>query len=331
MILSVFFTDYWYSYAVLDENNLKVIKHGFANWKYNSNVFSKQITGRKIEALLNQIEEKLQIEQEEQNQGSAGSKQVPATETSEKNHLIDKYVLTSFQKVHNDIHINYSLDEIASLIPYTVILVDHYYNHSFKVLNLDELNSYMNYKSYGIPIDYKVKFKLDYMYLREFFKTNTDKYMGKENLLFLTHGLLPEKRKEYIELVCKCLADNTQIGGIWKLSIDDRFSVVPLIAALLSANYDLNQFFTENPIHSDSRLIIAPEVKEYEFSTNANEKGKGDFVTEPLKANDLNHLDLSAQEHIYIKWKNHKSRFKGTIYGSETGVYIDTRNPYEKN
>lgn len=316
MILSIFFTDYWYSYVFVDEIALSVLQHGFSNWDYTSDVFSKQITKKKLDQLSDKLKDEF--------------KSKGFVDRDDLNIDDIRCIFSSYEKMHNDISLNYTFTEITDQIPYPTITIDYNTNNSYRYLDIDGLNSFMNYKTYNIPLDFKLKFKLDYLFLKEFFRNNVESYIGSQNLILFTHSVPNQKRKDYIELVTRSFADNSQVAGMWKISIDDSFSIVPLLSVLLDQNLNLKDFFMQNPLHSDAQLIIAPEVKECEISTDFDNKGKGQFEKRSLEESSLSHIELETDKKIYIKWKSSKSKYKGIVNGSEVGVYIDNRNPYEK-
>jgi hypothetical protein len=300
MVLSVYLSDTWASYILIDIEKLSVADSGYIKYQYNPEKYFNFITLKKLQEQINNKSGK---------------------DLFKDNNLI----ITSENESYYDIPVHLQFHQVQTHIPFNTLYINYLNSRIYHEFNQEELNRYFTYKAYNESIDIDLRIKLDVDVLIKYIKENIGNFINREDFAILTTEI-PDKndRDKYKMAMYSAFTDNMRIAGLWKLNIDDQFLLIPLVAALYSSDIKIKDFFDKEPIHADIKLIKAPEVEEYEFTKDILKKK--DMQKSKFKINELNKIDLDANEAMYIKWKSGKSKFDGVLYGSDMGIVVDTRN-----
>lgn len=228
----------------------------------------------------------------------------------------NELVVTGNLSYNTNINFDYQVNDVISRLPFTACVIDHLEVNDFSGLESEKIDDYQNMKFYGVEIPFELRLQLDKSLLRQFITAHTKDLIGKKELCFITHKLDKSNRKKYMREIIREFADTIKIAGVWEFLLDDQLAVIPVSAGLLKKGQDLSKFFAQNPLDVTGKLIIAPGVEKIKF--NGKEKD--------LQPSQMNQIDLAMDEEAEIQWKSSKSKFKGKVFGTEFGLFIDNRD-----
>jgi hypothetical protein len=240
--------------------------------------------------------------------------------------LLTEAQLTDFKPVvlsiidnNFDIELGYDFKNILDSVPFAVIVPEYYYPKAVDMLMPSDANIFLNCAMYGLKVPEDTKIQLDSIAVGLYVKENVGKFISQNQIVISTADVETDFKSEYTEAMIKALADNIQVAGVWKVVIDSRYTLFPNLIDALENHTEIGDFFEAFDDDADGKLIIAPGVKELELGENDS------FENLPLTDQQLNKFKIKEEDKITFKWKSDKSKFEGEIYGSKTGIRIDTR------
>jgi len=297
-ILSIFLTDKYISALLIKADPFSVVQSYIEKIPYEFDEFNAKLTNKKLSKII----ENFKIPDEYKN--------------------AQRIISASSDFIPLDINIDYILEKLLDLIPYPIIVLDHFSNKSFLQLKEDEVNKYLNSKKYDIEVSYLTRVFLDSAYMKEYAKNHTSEFIDQNEIIITTMPIVGSKNKEYLDELIKTFADEIKIAGIWKFALDTTLSFVPLISAIVHLELNLKEFFDSQPINSDGKLIVAPGVEEIQI-LDENKKPTGESYK--LETESINKFELPEDKSVIIKWNASGSKFEGKISGSDIGLIIDSR------
>lgn len=287
MILSVAATEHWISSVLVENSPFSIVSKAFEVRPFTTNPFQQKVNWDSFQ------------------KGLYRAHSIKKDENPEEIHLSSEYFIDALKKFH---------------IP--GLLLDHYRPEALlKELTPNEVNIYENHKSYHLELPETIKIKVDSLTISEQVKSLLDKYIGSQEMVISTYGVDTKDQSKYLRNIIEEFARAVPVAGIWKINFDNEMMVLPVISAADNLEVDLTEYFQSNPLQSDGKVIVAPEVQQVELSRDS---GKSEIID--LVSGDINHLDIKSDEKVILKWKSSKSKFEGEIYGSKSGIFIDT-NP----
>ncbi len=314
MYLSAYITDQFITSVILKKDPIEVLNLDFVKLPYIAETVKRPLTLDKItESLTNSFNDFL-------------------VANSIKFNDLEKIFIVDSQ-YPTDIKPSLDINEILGRIPHNVIQINQFSPQMVEFVSDKYINDFLNYTNYKLNLPKDIKLQADLTYLTYYINNNIDKIYKNSNIIVMSPLKYSEfKILEYATSIVKQFANVTKKPQVYTFNIDYAYSLVPLVGALIKLNINVEQFFKENPLDPDAKLIVAPEVERYEIHSNTlsqlNQRKKTETIN--LRPNSLNIIQLKENEKISINYKSKYTKFSGSLTGSRTDVYFDNRKLEDK-
>ncbi len=305
MYLSAFITNQWLSAVLINDNPIEIVDSTFVKFPYKVRVADRVILQEDINKIL-----------------EAEFKEYIKT----INDVNPIFILNTTYPT--DITSHKLVTDILPQIPLTIVDINQFDETLTDFVSDKYLNAFKNYTEYRFTLPKDIKLQVDLTYLTYYIKNNLDKLLGIQNIVITSPLKFSEIAiMDYIVNIVRQFANTIKIAGTFNFNIDYAYNLIPIVTALLELDVDIKQFFKDNPLAPDAKLIVAPGVEKYEvFSSTLHAlDGKEKTETVNLRTNALNIIQLKENEEIKISYKSKASKFSGKITGSRTDVYFDNR------
>ena len=296
MVLPIYITKNWLSTSLVETEPFKVVQTAFVKYPYVASKFDNSLTSKKLHDLLIQTDQNFD------------TKKHRPIYISDKEHI-------------NDIKADVLMKNLIGKYHLVPIFLDHYNSDVSEFLSPAELNEYENKIYYKFNISPETKIALDKSLFMKQIKGMTKELIDTEEIIIMTYDVSSKDIDIYIEEITQAFSNQIKIAGIWAFSLDVSFSFIPMLGAIKFLEMDVKDVFKKDSLHTDTKLIIAPGVKEIEILKTKSKK----YKASKLKPEAFNHIMLAEKESIKIQWKTKNSRFSGEIFGSTLGILIDNR------
>jgi len=300
MLLPIFITPHYISALLVEEETIEVKQSAFYKFPYNLNKFDS-LTPKKLDELIGGLLKGFSPEHR-------------------------KIIVTAKGSAGLAVESNYEYKALRNFFPFPVILIDQYENDFESSLDSSELNKYLNSKHYAQNVSPEIRLKLTLQQIEARLNSNIGDFLDIHTVALLTPGVEGLEKSSYLKSIVQKFADTITINGYWNFSLDDQVGMIPLSAALAEQSIDPKEYFGEQDLPSNIKLIVTSGVESLELTREDAETETIDLVQE-----ELNKLEIKPDEKVKLKWKTRKTKFDGELYGSEMGIFIDTRDRKELN
>jgi len=294
MLLSIFLGSNFVSSVIFDEDKKQFQKENTIKIPFNGDNLHPILTLKKLDELLAFYSDK--------------EKEYPRIVTS-----------TYCQQLN--IKVDYSVNDIIEKSKITIIPIDAGCITDVSFLSENESANFLNLRRYHLNIPYKIRRMVDVREIANLVPNLSGSLIDSQKVLLSTVNIDKKDIDEYVDLCTRAVSNFCLITGNWHFYFDFDYILICKISAYVKYELDIWELFESlKPLSS---LIIAPQVNSI-IEIGDNEKLKGEKIE--LDKDKITKIDMKVDDKKNVEWKSSKSKFKGIITGSETGILVDTRD-----